>query len=84
LYRASEVDGNSLTKSREGIANFFKQYIFAIGLPIPYDPLPEGIDYPPEQSSEGVIEPLEIFARGLSHKQRKRQPFCNTSKEPKK
>jgi hypothetical protein len=54
LYRVSEGAGNSLTKSREGIANFFKQYIFAIGLPIPYDPLSEGIDYHPEQSSEDV------------------------------
>jgi hypothetical protein len=28
--------------------------VFARGLPIPSNPLPEGIDYPPEQLSEGI------------------------------
>jgi hypothetical protein len=42
--------------------------------------LPNGIDYPPEQLAEDIGE---TFARGLSHEQRRRQPFFNTSEEPK-
>jgi hypothetical protein len=52
--RVSKVIGNSLTNSPEGIDKFFKQHIFAIGLSTASNPWPEGIDYPPEQLSEGI------------------------------
>jgi hypothetical protein len=55
---ASEVVGNPLTNFPKGICNFCKKYIFAIGLPTPSYPWPEGIAYPPEQLSEGNGYPL--------------------------
>ncbi len=39
---------------QRGIGNICKKHIFAAGLPIPYNPWPEGIDYPPEQLSEVI------------------------------
>ncbi len=41
-------------KFLRGYSNFCKYHIIARGLPIPSNPRPEGIDYPPEQLSEGV------------------------------
>jgi hypothetical protein len=52
-HRLSEVICNPLTNSSECIDNFYKYHIFARGLPLPSNPWPEGIDYPPEQLSEG-------------------------------
>jgi hypothetical protein len=54
FYRVSEVFTNSLKNSSERIDNFCKHQIFVTGLPIPSDPLPEGIGYPPEQLAEGI------------------------------
>jgi hypothetical protein len=49
LFSMSEGIGNPRTNYSECIGNFCKKVIFARGLPILSDPLPEGIDYPPEQ-----------------------------------
>ncbi len=48
---------------------------------MPSNPWPESIDYPPEQLSERIRQPLQTFARGLPHQQRKRQSFCNASEK---
>jgi hypothetical protein len=39
-------------------------------LPIPSDPLPEGIDNPLEQFAEGIGNPLEAYASCLINKER--------------
>ncbi len=45
---------NSLTNYSGGINNFLQILHVFRRLRIPYHPLPEGIDYPPEQLEEGV------------------------------
>ncbi len=45
-YTASEGISNPLTIIQVGIGN---STFFARGLPIPFDPLPEGIEYPLKQ-----------------------------------
>ncbi len=52
--RVSEVIGNLLTNSIEGIDKFCKQHIFARVLPTPPNLWPEGIDYRPEQLPEDI------------------------------
>ncbi len=35
-------------------SGFCEKHIFARELPLPFNPLPESIDYPPEQLPEGI------------------------------
>jgi hypothetical protein len=59
--------------------------MFVRGLPILSDPLPEGIDYPPESRVvvRKAMDILSDFAKELPHYQGKEHPFCNTSEEAK-
>jgi hypothetical protein len=72
-YRVSEDPGGSLTSSSEGFNIFCKLHIFVSWLVC--DLLPEGIDYPMEQLTEGIgkrVAPLTIEG----------PTFCNISEEP--
>jgi hypothetical protein len=54
-YKVSQVNANPVTNSSEGIGTICKWHIFARELPIPSNPWPEGLDYPPEQLSEVIV-----------------------------
>ncbi len=69
-FGVSDVIGNPRTNSSEVISNFSKKHIFARGLPLPSNPWPEGIDYPPGS-----------FPRVLENLYRHFQKGCPINKE---